>query len=156
MTTKTETVTRYVLTYVNADGMRTLTGAAQGRNTFATREEAEQRLKATLDPSTNPPSLIHSVWGKNPRFEVRPVQCYAGHFDPIGIYFDTFEGCVFREMLLSDAPELTDEQLDACQIDLVSMEDEGFASELLAYREWISRLGGKQNIASYSATLPTE
>lgn len=63
------------------------------------------------------------------------------------------EGCVFREFLLRDAPHLTDEQLDACLEDLVSMGTEGYWNEFGAYEEWLRRLGGKQNIRSYADTL---
>jgi hypothetical protein len=54
---------------------------------------------------------------------------------------NTIEGSTFRELLLRDAPELSDTQLDACQIDLVSMaEEEGFTSEAPCYAEWTRRI----------------
>lgn len=82
------TVTRYVATYVNKDGMRTLMTPAQGRCTHATPEAAQAWLDAVNNPETNSASVLASVYGSNPRFEVRPVACYPGHFDPIGVWFD--------------------------------------------------------------------
>jgi 3-hydroxyisobutyrate dehydrogenase-like beta-hydroxyacid dehydrogenase len=81
-------VTRYVATYVNKDGMRTLMTAAQGQYTYATPEEAQAWLDAVFTTTTNSPATLESVWGKNPRCEVRPCDCWAGHFDPMGVYFD--------------------------------------------------------------------
>jgi hypothetical protein len=86
--TKTETVTRYVLTFMPADGQRRLMDSMQGRYTYATPEEAQSRLDAIIDPAHNSPRTIQGIWGKDPRFEVRPVECYPGHFDPITCYFD--------------------------------------------------------------------
>ncbi len=81
-----ESVTRYVATYVNKDGERTLMGAAQGRNTYATAAEAREWIDAVT--KNNGADLIRSVWGDNPRFEVRPCPCYPGHFDPQTVWFD--------------------------------------------------------------------
>ncbi len=78
----TTTVTRYVLTYVNKDGFRTLFGAAQGRNTHATQAEAEKRLAAVL--SNNSANTLKAY----PHMQVRPCECWPVHFDPKGIYFD--------------------------------------------------------------------
>lgn len=75
-------VTRYVVTHVNADGQRQMTWAAQGRNTHATREEAERALVALHE--NNAPHIL----AKYPHLEVRPIECYPGHFDPVGIYVD--------------------------------------------------------------------
>jgi hypothetical protein len=78
-------VTRYVLTYKPDNGMRTLAFAAQGRNTFATPEEAGEALELWSGPEGLPkafsPSEVASL-------EVRPCPCWPGHFDPCGIYFD--------------------------------------------------------------------
>lgn len=84
--TDAKTVTRYVATYVNKDGMRTLMCGAQGRYTYATAEEAQ----AWLDAVTGNESAfrIAQIWGDNPRFEVRPCECWTGHFDPVGVWFD--------------------------------------------------------------------
>lgn len=82
----TENVTRYVATYVNANGLRTLMGAQQGRCTFATPEEAQHWLDAVT--ANNSADVLRRTWGADPRCEVRACACYPGHFDPIGIYFD--------------------------------------------------------------------
>lgn len=81
-------VVRYVATYVGQDGLRTLMTAAQGRNTYATPGEAQAWLDAVYAIGTNAPTTLASIWGENPQPEVRPVECWAGHFDPIGVYFD--------------------------------------------------------------------
>jgi hypothetical protein len=73
---------RFVLTYINKDGMRQLFGAAQGRNTYATKEEAENRLKAVL--TNNSEDTLKNY----PKMEVRPCECWPIHFDPKGIYFE--------------------------------------------------------------------
>lgn len=79
-------VTRYVATYVNKDGMRTMMSAAQGRNTHATAAEAQAWMEAVT--ANNSADTIKQVWGDNPRFEVRPTACYPGHFDPMNVWFD--------------------------------------------------------------------
>lgn len=79
-------VTRYVATYINADGMRTLMTAQQGQYTYATPEEAQHWIDAVT--ANNSEELRRSVWGEHPQFAVRPCACYPGHFDPVGIYFD--------------------------------------------------------------------
>ncbi len=80
-----EFVTRYVVTYINGDGLRTLAFAAQGRNTFSKKGEAALFLRSIL--AHTPPSTIEAIYGTEPRFEVRPCECWPGHFDPRGIYF---------------------------------------------------------------------
>jgi len=84
--TEGQSVVRYVGTYVNGDGMRTLMTPAQGRHTYATREEAQAWVDAVT--SNNSGSTIRDVWGDNPRFEVRPCPCWSGHFDPQNVWFD--------------------------------------------------------------------
>ena len=79
-------VTRYVGTYVNKDGMRTLMCSAQGRNTFATLVEAQMWINAVI--GNNSADQINSIWGDSPRFEARPCECWPGHFDPKGVWFD--------------------------------------------------------------------
>lgn len=81
-----ESVTRYVPTYINKDGMRTLMRNAQGRDTFATEDEASDWIAAVI--TNNTADNIRQVWGSNPRFEVRPCPCYPGHFDPQTVWFD--------------------------------------------------------------------
>lgn len=77
-------VIRYVGTYINKDGYRTLMTPAQGRHTHATREEAQAWLDAVT--GNNSQDTIRQVWGDNPRFEVRPVPCYPGHHDPMSVW----------------------------------------------------------------------
>lgn len=84
-----DTVTRYVATYIAKDGMRTLMQAMQGRNTYATPEQAQARIDAIYTNGNNSASMLASIWGENPQCEVRPVECYPGHYDPITCYFDT-------------------------------------------------------------------
>ncbi len=79
-----DTVKRYVVTHINKDGMRTLASAQQGRNTYATQEEAQKHLDAML--SNNSMDTLRSVYGFP--LEVRECECYPNHFDPIGIWFD--------------------------------------------------------------------
>lgn len=81
-----ESVVRHVGTYINKDGMRTLMGAAQGRNTFATAAEAQAWIDAVN--SNNGSDTLRQVWGDNPQFEVRECPCYPGHFDPQNVWFD--------------------------------------------------------------------
>jgi hypothetical protein len=78
-------VTRYVATYVNKDGMRTLMQPAQGRNTYEKPEEAQAWLDAVIKNTSA--DTIRQIWGDNPRFEVRPCECWPGHFDPKGVWF---------------------------------------------------------------------
>lgn len=79
-------VTRYVATYVNPDGMRTLMTAAQGRNTYATAEEAQSWINAVTQNNAAA-DTIKQLWGDDPCFEVRPCECWPNH-DPKGIYFE--------------------------------------------------------------------
>ena len=59
-------VTRYVATYVNREGIRTLMSAAQGRNTFDTASEAQ----AWIDAVTAVNSADNKLWGDDPQFAV--------------------------------------------------------------------------------------
>ncbi len=81
-----QSVTRYVPTYVNDHGERTLMTPAQGRHTYATPEEAQAWITAVT--GNNSASAVRQIWGGNPRFEVRPCPCYPGHFDPRTVWFD--------------------------------------------------------------------
>lgn len=80
-------VTRYVATYVNKDGMRTLMQASQGRFTFATETEAAEWIAAVT--KNNSADTIRQVWGENPKFETRPCPCYPVHFDPQTVWFES-------------------------------------------------------------------
>jgi hypothetical protein len=66
------------------------------------------------------------------------------------------EGLVFREMLLNARPDLTEETklLDFLQIDLLEVAEEIQTTDhAVAWRLWIKRLGGKQNVLSYARVL---
>lgn len=76
-------VIRYVVTKVNADGQRTLFGSQQGRNTYATAEEAEQHLAAILKNNN-----AQDIERYANQAEVRPVECWPVHFDPKTCWFD--------------------------------------------------------------------
>jgi hypothetical protein len=81
-------VIRYVATYINRDGMRTMMGAAKGRNTYATAEEAQAWIDAVFSNPYNNAGTLTSLWGTDPRCEVRPCECWPNHFDPKGTYFE--------------------------------------------------------------------
>ena len=80
-----KTCTRYVVTCVAPlfnDGTRELWDAMQGRYTFATPEEAQARIDAAI--ANNAPYVMEAFGP----LEVRPCECYSGHFDPVGRYFN--------------------------------------------------------------------
>ena len=83
----TDHVIRYVVTHMGKDGLRTLCGPAQGRLTKETREEAQELLDNMMANNRMENGLLAGVYG--PPLEVRAAKCYPGHFDPIGVYFDT-------------------------------------------------------------------
>jgi len=75
----------FVPTYINKSGMRTLVNSNQRRCFKDTREEAQALLDAMLN--NNSDGRIAEIFGNNPRFEVREVECYPGG-DAKGIWFD--------------------------------------------------------------------
>ena len=80
-------VTRWTVTYkCSPDALRTMAFAAQGRNTFGTYEEAAKFLHAMLE--NNSEATLRSLYGDPRKLRVDQVQCWPGHFDPKGIYFD--------------------------------------------------------------------
>lgn len=79
-------VTRFVGTYINARGQRTLMTSSQGRFTFATEAAAQQWVDAVT--ANNSEDTRRKVWGENPRFEVRPCPCWPEHYDPQTVWFD--------------------------------------------------------------------
>jgi len=79
-----QSVIRYVVTHAGNNGLRTLAHAAQGRYTFATREEAEQAMRDMLQ--NNSRGALEAVFTLP--LEVRACECWPGHFDPKGVYFD--------------------------------------------------------------------
>lgn len=82
----TPLVVRYVATCVNLDGVRTLVQAAQGRYTYATPAECQAWIDAIK--ASNDPEWLRQPFGRPAEWEVRPVDCWPGHFDPVRIYFD--------------------------------------------------------------------
>lgn len=81
-----DSVTRYVATYINRGGERTLMTASQGRYTYSTAAEAQAWIDAVT--ANNSADTVRSMWGDNPRFEVRECPCYPNHFDPQTVWFD--------------------------------------------------------------------
>lgn len=77
-------IIRYVITHLcsGIEG-RQLAEPMQGRFTYATQEEAQQRLDAIVS-GTNAQALETLF---NMPLAVRPCECYPRHFDPIGRYF---------------------------------------------------------------------
>lgn len=84
----TETVTRYVITHIPDNGLmsgiRTLSFAAHGRNTYATMTEAAIALEEYRGPNGLPRVLSPAEVAT---LAVMPCECWAGHFDPVGVYF---------------------------------------------------------------------
>lgn len=80
-------VTRYVLTHIGRDGLRTIFGPAQGDNTFPTYEDAKRHMQNVIQ--NNAPERLAKFCGFP--LEVRPCTCWPGHFDPKSIYFDVEE-----------------------------------------------------------------
>lgn len=71
------TVKRFVITNMNAKGdLRVLTWPAQGRYTYATREEAEEVLLIFHE------GLRKVIGDRVSTLEVTEVDCHDGHFDP--------------------------------------------------------------------------
>ena len=85
---RSATVRRYAPTHVDSDGLRTLTREAQGRATFATDEEATAWIVSAI--ASNPLADLESLFGRQAigTFEAWPVECWARHFDPVGVYLD--------------------------------------------------------------------
>ena len=85
-----KTVTRWAIYRPDptmGPGTMVLAFAAQGRDTYATREEAESDLESVRNE--NSPNRIREVMGCDPSaLAVLPVKCWTGHFDPVGIYAD--------------------------------------------------------------------
>lgn len=84
-----ESVTRYVVTHVGTKGVRCMTHAQQGRNTHETHGGAARAMVDLLNVEVNQ-NDIPGIYGEQAEgtFEIRPVACYPGHFDPQTRYFD--------------------------------------------------------------------
>ena len=75
-------MTRYAITHINRDGMRTLTFGNQARKIYDTMSEALIAMELFK------PSLRDKVLGTMAdSLEVRPVDCYE-HGDAKGVWFD--------------------------------------------------------------------
>ena len=79
-----KTVTRYVVTHMGKDGLRTLAMAAQGRYTYETWSSAQAMIDMIME--SNNLDKLNSVYGLP--LEVRACECWPNHFDPVGIYFE--------------------------------------------------------------------
>jgi hypothetical protein len=79
-------VLRWVITRMHAGGYRALAEPMQGRYTYPTEEEAHRHMRAILE--NNSPTRLEQIYGAAPRFEVRETECWPGHHDPKGCYFD--------------------------------------------------------------------
>lgn len=83
------TVTRYVITYVPERGpmcgIRTLALPRQGRYTWLMHADAEHNLELFSQPQGLPRVLST---GELKTLRVDACECWAGHFDPCGVYFD--------------------------------------------------------------------
>lgn len=80
---------RYVATYYSQkNGYRQMMTACQGQYTYGTEAEAQHWIDAVTNPETNTADTLRSVYGDDPRFEVRAVACWPGHFDPVRSIFD--------------------------------------------------------------------
>jgi hypothetical protein len=79
-------VIRYVPTHIGRDGLRTLSLAAQGRNTYETARDAAHWIDAVR--AQNQWESIASIFGPDDTFEVCACPCWPGHFTPCGVYFD--------------------------------------------------------------------
>lgn len=76
---------RYAITYLAANGLRTLMFANQGRNHYDTKEQADRALLEYVHVGDLRAKVLHDRAGT---LEVRPVDCYE-HGDAKGIYFPT-------------------------------------------------------------------
>jgi hypothetical protein len=83
--------TRFVITYINSQGLRQLAGANQGRFHNVTRAGAESRM-AELVNSTSFNDQV-AIYGRQVigTFEVREAECYD-HGDLKSIYFPLRDG----------------------------------------------------------------
>lgn len=78
-------VKRWVITNMTRKdgGVRVHTFARQGKNTYATKEEAEEKMRL-FEPDLR--SRIHGDIADT--LEVREVWCWPGHFDPCNFWLD--------------------------------------------------------------------
>ncbi len=79
-------VVRFVVTYINRDGLRALAHAQQGRCTHETPEAAQEWIN--LATKVNTDEQLRPVYGDTTKLQVRAAACYPGHHDPVGCYFD--------------------------------------------------------------------
>jgi hypothetical protein len=83
---------RFVVTHIVQSGARTglrvMTFPQQGRNTYDTAEEAQSWIEAARK---NNSASTMAMYGVPDTLEVRAVQCYPGHHDPVRSVFDDKE-----------------------------------------------------------------
>ena len=79
-----ESVTRYVITYLDECGDRRLFGSQQGRNTYHSAREARLGIIDIL--GNNSAETLKEFCCE--RLEVRPCPCDPVHFDPQQSCFD--------------------------------------------------------------------
>lgn len=77
-------VIRWVVTHINQDGIRIMSCSCQGRNTYATKEEAAKWIENML--ANNNQETINA-FGIATSFEPRRCECYPVHFDPIRLIY---------------------------------------------------------------------
>ena len=81
-------VMRWVLTFINVDGQRTLALPRQGEYTKATKAEIDTQIASWLK-NTSMDTLKQVFGEKGPAsFEARECPCYPVHFDPTNCWFD--------------------------------------------------------------------
>lgn len=79
-----ETVKRWVVTHIGKHGLRMLAHPCQGWYTYSTKEEAQAWIDAAM--KNNNIETLERLYGFP--LEVREVDCYSDHHDPVGIYWD--------------------------------------------------------------------
>lgn len=81
---------KFVITHINRDGIRQLTGANQGHRFSDSKEYAEKMLEDLIE--SNSDKKVSEVFGSQAvgTFEVREVECYQTG-DAKTIYFETLK-----------------------------------------------------------------
>ena len=75
---------RYVVTGIRPDGLRGMVGAVQGRNTYATPQEAAGLLQSMRQ--NNSPGVLTAHCGTD--LAVCRCECWPVHNDPHRCWFD--------------------------------------------------------------------
>jgi len=66
---------KFALTFINSEGLRVLAHQNDGRMTWKTKKEGEIHLNNMI--TNNSKDTIKSIFGENPKFEVKEVVCYS-------------------------------------------------------------------------------